>query len=759
MIDVLLDFLSFLLNIKALALLDWSMPQKFEKQSTSAAPLEETSKLSLGLKQSPAPFADALKEQQDISREISDRLGSPLHAEDMHIHHSVQNELPQSLPPQIGALPGHVDVIHKKNVHGLSVVTDLNPMATISKATVHVDGLSLGSDQDSLKQSLKKLDPVSFIIGEEECDHDDDLRKYTTDEQDVDKGVHMLNIDDHGEKLYDLRDVVDDDDLDDDNEPINLKHEEDMKDYVFGGYHPAFIGEEYNKGRYILVRKLGWGYFSTVWLAKDLIDNKHVAMKIIKSANNYREVAIDEIKILTKINKTDKLHPGHQNIVELLDYFDHEGPNGNHICMVFEVLGENLLNLIRRYRHRGLPIKFVKQIAKQSLLALDCLHRKCGIIHTDIKPENIMIKIDNIESLVAFIEEAEWEKRLLKRISSKIMNSRSSTQLYDTSVLNKSRQLREATPSTTARRSITGPLSRKSSVVGNNFIVGSQPLPSPLRSHSALYLNSSSASPLSPTPRNVKIIPPSAPNTQTHNSFSSSTGSSFPNKMSFKDIQKMVKSMEDDENELFNFKPPMEHEIQDDDLINIKIADLGNACWIFKHFTDDIQTRQYRSPEVILRAKWGASSDIWSLGCLIFELLTGDFLFDPTQSDKFGKNDDHLAQIIELLVPIPKHIVKSGKYGKEFFESDCRTLKRIKDLKPWPLVSVLMDKYKFSEHDAVDIESFLRGMLILDPAQRMDAAGLSNHYWLNDCNNVEGFLDHPVGTRGDDIGEGWYKEA
>lgn len=55
----------------------------------------------------------------------------------------------------------------------------------------------------------------------------------------------------------------------------------------------------------------------------------------------------------------------------------------------------------------------------------------------------------------------------------------------------------------------------------------------------------------------------------------------------------------------------------DENLISVKIADLGNACWVDQHFTDDIQTRQYRSPEVLLGANWGASTDIWSMGCLV----------------------------------------------------------------------------------------------------------------------------------------------
>lgn len=55
----------------------------------------------------------------------------------------------------------------------------------------------------------------------------------------------------------------------------------------------------------------------------------------------------------------------------------------------------------------------------------------------------------------------------------------------------------------------------------------------------------------------------------------------------------------------------------DHEIITVKIADLGNACWVGHHFTNDIQTRQYRSPEVILGSKWGASTDVWSMACMV----------------------------------------------------------------------------------------------------------------------------------------------
>jgi serine/threonine-protein kinase SRPK3 len=50
---------------------------------------------------------------------------------------------------------------------------------------------------------------------------------------------------------------------------IMTEDEEDWEDYVKGGYHPVKIGDAFSDGRYIVVRKLGWGHFSTVWLAND----------------------------------------------------------------------------------------------------------------------------------------------------------------------------------------------------------------------------------------------------------------------------------------------------------------------------------------------------------------------------------------------------------------------------------------------------------------------------------------------------------
>ncbi|XP_023055683.3 uncharacterized protein LOC111532976, partial [Piliocolobus tephrosceles] len=75
------------------------------------------------------------------------------------------------------------------------------------------------------------------------------------------------------------------------------EEQEDPKDYCKGGYYPVKIGDLFN-GRYHVVRKLGWGHFSTVWLCWDIQRKRFVALKVVKSAGHYTETAVDEIKLL-----------------------------------------------------------------------------------------------------------------------------------------------------------------------------------------------------------------------------------------------------------------------------------------------------------------------------------------------------------------------------------------------------------------------------------------------------------------------------
>jgi serine/threonine-protein kinase SRPK3 len=182
----------------------------------------------------------------------------------------------------------------------------------------------------------------------------------------------------------------------------------------------------------------------------------------------------------------------------------------------------------------------------------------------------------------------------------------------------------------------------------------------------------------------------------------------------------------------------------------IKIVDLGNACWTHKHFAQDIQTRQYRCPEVIVGAKYDTSADMWSYACLLFELATGDLLFDPRSSETgtYSRDEDHLAQMIELLGTIPKKLALSGRYSNQFFRKNG-ALKNIKNLKQWGLQKVLEEKYRMSKEDAAGLTSFLLPCLTINPTKRATALECLRHPWLrSNSKNAEARVGGGAGGSG-----------
>ncbi|KAI9142780.1 kinase-like domain-containing protein [Paraphysoderma sedebokerense] len=491
--------------------------------------------------------------------------------------------------------------------------------------------------------------------------------------------------------------------------------EEDHKDYCKGGYHPVNIGDKFNNGKYTVVRKLGWGHFSTVWLCKDNVNLRYVALKIVKSAAHYTETAIDEIKLLEKVVKANPNSPSRKYVVELLDHFKHRGPNGTHICMIFEVLGENLLSLIRRYHHQGVPVHLVKQIAFQVLSGLDYLHRECGIIHTDLKPENVLVVVDvnevvkklgleplgQLSNSQATKIAGDGTEKQKNGTSVDIKLTESSTQPPASSNMTPSSlsiQLPNPPPESTPSKSQSDPSSAGAPLT-------SSPATKVLeRTLSDISLNDLSSAP-QPQPKLPPVPIPS--------SVTSKSNPSSPSKASSGKGKRKNKK-----------QPPLLS------IIDVKIADLGNACWVDHHFTNDIQTRQYRSPEVILGGKWGTSADLWSAGCMLFELLTGDYLFDPQPGQRYTKDDDHIAQIIELLGNFPKTLALSGKYSGDIFNRRGE-LRHIHKLRYWPLSSVLHEKYNLAKPDADLLASFIQPMIHIIPDQRATAAVMTKHQYLD----------------------------
>jgi serine/threonine-protein kinase SRPK3 len=139
-------------------------------------------------------------------------------------------------------------------------------------------------------------------------------------------------------------------------------------------------------------------------------------------------------------------------------------------------------------------------------------------------------------------------------------------------------------------------------------------------------------------------------------------------------------------------------------------------------------------------------------------LITGDYLFDPQSGTKYGKDDDHIAQIIELLGPFPKSLCLSGKWSQEIFNRKGE-LRNIHRLRHWALPDVLREKYHFSVEEAQRIAGFLLPMLELLPEARANAGGMSNSEFLKGTKAMDGTkVDTAVGSKGEGI-EGWATEV
>merc|ERR1719474_153278 len=440
----------------------------------------------------------------------------------------------------------------------------------------------------------------------------------------------------------------------------------DSKAYGPGGYLRVRIGDKLHN-RYVIESKLGWGHFSTVWLSTDLLapeksPRRFVALKIQKSAPHYLDAAKDEVQLLSAAKRKSESEPENY-VVQMVDSFIVSASNGKHVVFVFEVLGPNLLSLIKAWNYRGIPMAVVKKIARDVLLGLDHLHAECAIIHTDLKPENVLIsrtspidleqlrrdknrqlKTQHQRQLGRFQQSLDGPNHSLskaqrRKLSSKVIELRANIAELDrewTAMLcTLGREQKENDSDV-----VNGSSSNSSSNTVRNGSDG----------HKSKTSNASNAA-KSNLKRSESAQSPQSPKGSKHGKH---------------------ENRGNDENEGNAVEEPLRAQFSwlhgrsvedgsmldaDDERLKVpmaKLCDLGNACWSDKHFTDDITTRQYRAPESMVGVGYDFAVDIWSLAAMLFELITGDYLFDPrekaaaAEDEGYCRDEDHLALIGEL---------------------------------------------------------------------------------------------------------------
>ncbi|XP_057433070.1 serine/threonine-protein kinase AFC1-like isoform X2 [Lotus japonicus] len=159
----------------------------------------------------------------------------------------------------------------------------------------------------------------------------------------------------------------------------------------------------------------------------------------------------------------------------------------------------------------------------------------------------------------------------------------------------------------------------------------------------------------------------------------------------------------------------------------IKVIDFGSTAYEHQGHNYIVSTRHYRAPEVILGLGWSSPCDIWSVGCILMELCSGEALFQTHE------NLEHLAMMERVLGPLPQHMLKRAdrlgeKYvrrGRLNWPEGAVSRESIKAVLKLPRLPNLVMQHV--DHSAGDLLDLLQGLLRFDPFCRLKAHEALRH--------------------------------
>lgn len=160
----------------------------------------------------------------------------------------------------------------------------------------------------------------------------------------------------------------------------------------------------------------------------------------------------------------------------------------------------------------------------------------------------------------------------------------------------------------------------------------------------------------------------------------------------------------------------------------IKLIDFGSTTFEHQEHSYVVSTRHYRAPEVILGLGWTYPCDMWSIGCILVELCSGEALFQTHE------NLEHLAMMERVLGPLPQHmILRADRRAEKYFRRGVRldwpdgATSRESIRAVWKLPRLQNLVMQHVDHSAGDLIDLLQGLLRYDPTERLNAREALGH--------------------------------
>ena len=456
--------------------------------------------------------------------------------------------------------------------------------------------------------------------------------------------------------------------------------------------------------RYFCLKYLGRGTFSRVWLVYDLQESKFRAMKM--HFPEFYEDASHEIKVMKKLNNKDNQN---SRVVKMYDYF----VDGKSMCVIYELMGKCLLDIFRKYQDEPAPIELVKIVIRDILKGLDEAHKK-KIIHTDLKPENILLNTysQKIESIKNWFLELKPGEKYLEMFKNQLPENYDELPAPKKKTQRKKAKLR-------AHKQFMQEFGKL--LVDYN---GENP-DSKFDSDNDTDISDLELSDANLSEANLSDVESRDIDIESN----TCTGTNL--------CTNLCTSIEGDEMSQINLDLDIKDNIDTNidtniDLNNLvaKLVDFGNGEFQDNLIQDEIGLRCYRCPENIMNESYNTQSDIWVVGCITYELITGEYLFDVEKLTKsIDRDRQHLHQMYEVLGKIPKELSLNCDFTDDLFDNKGRILKN-KQFDFVPIEDILVTEFNYSDEYAEKTADFLLKMLEYDPKKRYTAEQCLAMDWL-----------------------------